>query len=61
VFLDPPYDSDFSTYAQNTFGRDEQIRLCDCLKHTKAKIMLVIKNTEFIYGLYKAMLIHHSL
>lgn len=53
IFLDPPYDSDFSTYAQNTFGLEEQERLCNCLKRTKAKIMLVIKNTEFIYNLYK--------
>ncbi len=53
IFLDPPYDSDFSTYAQNTFGREEQIRLCECLKSTKARILLVIKNTEFIYDLYK--------
>ena len=53
MFLDPPYDSDFSTYAQNAFGREEQIRLCECLKHTKARILLVIKNTDFIYSLYK--------
>lgn len=53
IFLDPPYDSDFSTYAQNVFGRDEQIRLCECLKKTKARFLLVIKNTEFIYELYK--------
>lgn len=53
IFLDPPYDSDFSTYAQNAFGRTEQIRLCECLKRTKAKILLVIKNTNFIYDLYK--------
>ncbi len=53
IFLDPPYDSDFSTYAQNTFGQEEQIRLCECLKRTKARILLVIKNTEFIYSLYK--------
>lgn len=53
MFLDPPYDSDFSTYAQNTFDRNEQVRLCKCLKRTKAKILLVIKNTEFIYDLYK--------
>lgn len=53
MFLDPPYDSDFSTYAKNTFGKEEQIRLCECLKRTQAKFMLVIKNTEFIYKLYK--------
>jgi DNA adenine methylase len=53
VFLDPPYDSDFSTYAQNVFGKEEQIRLCECLKNTSAKILLIIKNTDFIYELYK--------
>ncbi|MFR8348379.1 MAG: DNA adenine methylase [Clostridium sp.] len=53
IFLDPPYDTDFSTYAQNEFGREEQIRLCKCLKRTKAKILLIIKNTDFIYNLYK--------
>ncbi len=53
IFLDPPYDTDFSTYAQNEFGRDEQIRLCECLKKTPAKVLLVIKNTDFIYNLYK--------
>ncbi len=53
IFLDPPYDSDFSTYAQNEFGREEQIRLCECLKRTRAKILLIIKNTDFIYDLYK--------
>ncbi len=53
MFLDPPYDSDFSTYAGNTFGRGEQLRLCRCLKDTPAKILLIIKNTDFIYDLYK--------
>lgn len=53
IFLDPPYDSDFSTYAQNEFGREEQLRLCECLKRTNAKILLIIKNTDFIYNLYK--------
>lgn len=53
VFLDPPYDSDFSTYAQNIFGREEQIRLCECLRRTPAKILLIIKNTDFIHELYQ--------
>jgi len=53
MFLDPPYDTGFSTYAQNEFGRAEQERLCECLKATPAKILLIIKNTDFIYDLYK--------
>ena len=29
VFLDPPYDSEFSTYAQNEFSREDQKRLAN--------------------------------
>lgn len=53
MFLDPPYDTDFSTYDQNCFDKEDQKRLASMLKKTKAKFMLVIKNTEFIYDLYK--------
>ena len=54
IFLDPPYDTEFSTYAQNEFGRNDQIRLAKYLiNDLKAKWMLVIKSTEFILSLYK--------
>lgn len=53
VFLDPPYDSDFSTYAQNSFGRAEQERLHKVLLNMKARFVLVIKNTDFISELYR--------
>ena len=53
VFLDPPYDSEFSTYAQNAFTRDDQRRLADfMINECKAKWMMIIKNTDFIYNLY---------
>lgn len=53
VFLDPPYDSEFSTYAQNEFTRDDQMRLANYLiNDCPAKWMIVIKNTPFIYSLY---------
>lgn len=52
IFLDPPYDTEFSTYAKNEFVKNDQVRLCDYLKNTKANIMLIIKNTDFIYSLY---------
>lgn len=53
IFLDPPYDSEFSTYAKNEFTKNDQKRLAEYLiKKCKAKWMLVIKNTEFIYSLY---------
>lgn len=52
MFLDPPYDTEFSTYAKNDFDKNDQIRLANFLKTTKAKFMLIIKNTDFIYNLY---------
>jgi len=53
IFLDPPYDSEFSTYAQNEFTRDDQTRLANYLvKNCKANWMMVIKHTDFIYDLY---------
>ena len=53
VFLDPPYDSEFSTYAQNAFTKEDQKRLADYLiNKCKAKWMMIIKNTDFIYSLY---------
>ncbi|WP_338978130.1 DNA adenine methylase [Fusobacterium polymorphum] len=54
IFLDPPYDTNFSTYSNNNFGFEDHIRLSDFCKKTKAKFMLVIKNTDFIYNLYKS-------
>ena len=31
IFLDPPYDTEFSTYAKNEFGKEDQIRLANFL------------------------------
>lgn len=53
LFLDPPYDTDFSDYEGKEFGREDQKRLADFLRTTRAKFLLVIKNTEYIYGLYQ--------
>lgn len=53
IFLDPPYDSEFSTYAQNEFSKKDQQRLADYLiNECPAKWMLVIKNTNYIHSLY---------
>lgn len=52
IFLDPPYDTEFSTYDGNEFSRNEQTRLANFLLNTEAKWMLVIKDTEFIRNLY---------
>ena len=54
IFVDPPYDSEFSTYAENTFGQSDQERLANYLVNKcDAKFMAIMKNTPFIRGLYE--------
>ncbi|MCD7775390.1 MAG: DNA adenine methylase [Clostridiales bacterium] len=53
IFLDPPYDTDFSDYEGKDFTKSDQERLADCLKKTAAQFLLVIKNTDFIKSLYE--------
>jgi DNA adenine methylase len=59
IFLDPPYDSEFSTYTQNTFDKSDQERLAHYLLNgCMAKFMLVIKNTPTIFNLYTGKGLH---
>jgi len=53
IFLDPPYDSEFSSYDNNEFNKSDQLRLRNLLKWLTCKWMVVIKNTDYIYNLYK--------
>lgn len=53
IFLDPPYDTDFSDYEGKDFTKQDQERLAFSLNRTSANFILVIKNTDFIYNLYK--------
>jgi DNA adenine methylase len=53
IFFDPPYDSEFSTYTKNEFGKSDQKRLSEYLvKKCKSRWMLIIKNTKFVQELY---------
>lgn len=53
VFVDPPYDTEFSSYDNNCFGREDQQRLSDYLiNECEGNWMLVIKATDFIRSLY---------
>lgn len=53
IFLDPPYDTEFSTYDKNSFDLKDQQRLADFLiNQVNCNWMLIIKNTDFIYNLY---------
>lgn len=53
IFLDPPYDTDFSDYEKKSFDKKDQERLAKCLYTSKAHFILIIKKTPFIYDLYK--------
>jgi len=52
IFLDPPYDTEFSDYEGNAFTKLDQARLAVALSKTPAKFLLIIKNTPFIEALY---------
>lgn len=53
MFLDPPYDTEFSTYANNVFDKQDQERLANYLKSKcDCYFMLIIKKSDFILQLY---------
>ena len=53
MFLDPPYDSEFTDYGYCSFGKEEQNKLAKCFKETKIKCLMIIGKTDFISELYK--------
>ena len=53
VFLDPPYDSEFTDYGYCKFGKEEHKKLAECFKNTKNKCLMIIGKTDFIVDLYK--------
>ena len=54
MFVDPPYDSSFSTYDKNSFDMDGQTKLAEyLLDECECNFMLDIKYTDFIGQLYQ--------
>lgn len=53
VFLDPPYDSDFSDYDRYPFNKECQRKLASIVGKLNASYVLVIKDTPLIRGLYE--------
>lgn len=53
LFLDPPYDSDFSAYDRGTFARAEHERLAALMRRTPARFLLVIKATPAVREIYR--------
>lgn len=53
IFLDPPYDSQFTDYGYCIFGPEEHRKLAECFKKSKARCMMVIGKTPMIEKLYE--------
>lgn len=53
MFLDPPYDSEFTDYGYCSFGKEEQEKLAKCFKETKIKCLMIIGKTPLIQKLYQ--------
>jgi len=57
MFLDPPYDSEFTDYGYCQFGKEEQKKLALLFKNTKIKCLMVIGKTPFIEELYSGYIV----
>ena len=57
MFLDPPYDSNFTDYGYCSFGKEEQIKLSNLFKNTKNKCLMIIGKTKLIEELYENYII----
>ena len=55
VFLDPPYDTEFSSYANREFGRAEQDRLARTFARLPCPALLVIQQTDYVLWLYEGI------
>jgi DNA adenine methylase len=53
VYADPPYDVEFTQYAKEGFGWDDQIRLVDWLGAHQGPVVLSNQATERIVRLYE--------
>lgn len=57
MFLDPPYDSEFTDYGYCSFGKEEHEQLAKCFKETNIKCLMIIGKTEFISELYDGYIV----
>ena len=57
MFLDPPYDSEFTDYGYCQFGKEEHIKLAALFKNTQIKCLMIIGKTKFIEELYDGYIV----
>lgn len=52
-FFDPPYDTEFSEYDKQSFGKKDQEDLAVLFGKIKCRGLMIIKKTDFIFSIYK--------
>ncbi len=52
VFLDPPYDSDFSAYDGHGFGPQDHARLARVMRSLPCRFQMVVQDTPLVRELY---------
>ena len=57
MFLDPPYDSEFTDYGYCKFNKENHKELANFFKTTNIKCLMVIGKTQFISELYHGYII----
>jgi DNA adenine methylase len=57
MFLDPPYDSEFTDYGYCSFGRNEHERLAQLFKSTDIRCLMIIGATTYIRELYDGYIV----
>jgi DNA adenine methylase len=55
VYADPPYDVQFTQYAKEDFGWDDQVRLAEWLAQHSGPVVLSNQATKRVIGLYKSL------
>jgi len=55
VYADPPYDVEFTQYAQGGFGWDDQVRTAEWLARHKGPVVLSNQATRRIVTLYRRL------
>ena len=58
MFLDPPYDSEFTDYGYCKFGKEEHKKLAKYFRETKIKCLMIIGKTSFIENLYEGYIVN---
>lgn len=54
-FFDPPYDTEFSEYDKQSFGKKDHEDLAMLFGNLKCRALMIIKKTDFITNIYKEL------